>query len=133
MTGTSSVDEGAELARGALVNTLAMVAANFRGVFTFLVARLLGRATLGTFTIAWAVTDLLSKFGVFGLDNSVTTFVARAEAAGDRGRSRALFRAAVGLSVFLSAIVAVVAVVAVRAFGRRFGQPPEVVTWRPPA
>ena len=128
MSRTPAVDEGAELARGALVNTLAMVAGNFRGVFTFLVARLLGRATLGTFTIAWAVTDLLSKLGVFGLDNSVTTFVARAEAAGDRRRSRALFRTAVGVSVSLSAIVAAVAVVAVRAFGRRFGQPPEVVT-----
>ena len=128
MSGTPAVDEGAELARGALVNALAMVAGNFRGVFTFLVARLLGRATLGTFTIAWAVTDLLSKLGVFGLDNSVTTFVARAEAAGDRRRSRALFRAAVGVSVSLSAIVAAVAVVVVRAFSRRFGQPPEVVT-----
>ena len=128
MIRTPAVDEGAALARGALVNTLAMVAGNFRGVFTFLVARLLGRATLGTFTIAWAVTDLLSKLGVFGLDNSVTTFIARAEAAGDRRRSRALFRAAVGVSVCLSAIVAAVAVVVVRAFGRRFGQPPEVVT-----
>lgn len=128
MSRTPSVDHGAELARGALVNAVAMVAANFRGVFTFLVARLLGRVTLGTFSIAWAVTDLLSKLGVFGLDNSVTIFVARAEAAGDRWRSRALFRAAVGVSVSLSVIVAAVAVVAVRAFGRRFGQPEEVVT-----
>ena len=123
----TSVEDGAELARGAFVNTLAMVASNLRGVFTFLVARLLGRTTLGIFTIAWAVTDLLSKIGVFGLDNSVTTFIARAEAAGDRGRSRALFRTAVAVSVSLSALVAALAVAATRLVGGRLGQPPEVI------
>ena len=127
MSPAASVDDGAELARGALVNTLAMLASNFRGVFTFLVARLLGRATLGIFTIAWAATDLLSKVGVFGLDYSITTFIARSEAEGDRHHSRTLFRIAVGVSVSLSVIVAAVSVVAAHAFGQRFGQPPEVV------
>jgi O-antigen/teichoic acid export membrane protein len=127
VTRTASVEDGAELARGAFVNTLAMLASNFRGIFTFLVARLLGRATLGTFTIAWAATDLLSKVGVFGLDNSVTTFIARSEAEGDRRRSRTLFRIAVAVSVSLSLIAAAVSVVAARAFGVRLGQPPEVV------
>jgi O-antigen/teichoic acid export membrane protein len=127
VTRAASVEDGAELARGAFVNTLAMLASNFRGVFTFLVARLLGRATLGIFTIAWATTDLISKVGVFGLDNSATTFIARAEAAGDRHHSRTLFRIAVGVSASLSVIVAGVSVVAARAFGEWLGQPPEVV------
>ena len=123
----TSVEDGVELARGALVNTLAMVASNARGVFTFLVARLLGRATLGIFTIAWTATDLLSKIGVFGLDNSVTTFIARAEAAADRDRSRSLFRVAVTLSVSLSVIVAASAAVLAPAVGGRLGQAPEVI------
>ena len=127
MSRAASVEDGAELARGAAINTLAMLASNFRGVFTFLVARLLGRATLGIFTIAWAATDLLSKVGVFGLDNSVTTFLARSEAEGDRHHSRTLFRIAVGVSVSLSVIVAAASVVAAHAFGQRLGQPPEVV------
>ena len=127
MTRAASVEDGAELARGAFVNTLAMLASNFRGVFTFLVARLRGRATLGIFTIAWATTDLISKVGVFGLDNSATTFIARSEAAGDRHHSRTLFRIAVGVSASLSVIVAAVSVVVARAFGERLGQPPEVV------
>ena len=127
MTDAASVEDGAELARGAFVNTLAMLASNFRGVFTFLVARLLGRATLGIFTIAWATTDLISKVGVFGLDNSATTFIARSEAAGDRHHSRTLFRIAVGVSASLSVVVAAVSVVVARAFGERLGQPPEVV------
>src|SRR5207245_10398260 len=39
------VDEtGVELKRGAFLNTIAMVAPNFRGLFTFLVARVLGPA-----------------------------------------------------------------------------------------
>src|SRR6266849_348767 len=85
---SASADHGAELKRGALINTIALLASNFRGVFTFLVARLLGAAALGTFSVAWATTDLISKIGIFGLDNTITTFIARSEAAADRARSR---------------------------------------------
>ena len=59
-----TTNSGTELARGALVNIVTLLAANLRGIFTFLVARLLGQATLGTFGIAWSTTDLLSKFGL---------------------------------------------------------------------
>jgi len=84
------VDEtGSELKRGAFFNTIALLASNFRGVFTFLVARLLGPAVLGTFAVAWAMTDLISKIGVFGLDDAITTFIARSQAVGDHARSRA--------------------------------------------
>src|SRR5437762_8680571 len=76
----SRVDEiGAELKRGAVLNTIAMLASNLRGVFIFLVARLLGPAALGTFSVAWANTDLASKIAVFGLDNAITTFIARSD------------------------------------------------------
>src|SRR6266480_1678124 len=89
------VDEtGVELKRGALLNTIAMLASNFRGVFIFLVARLLGPAALGTFSVAWANTDLASKIAVFGLDNAVTTFIALSQATVDFVRRRTLFRAA---------------------------------------
>jgi hypothetical protein len=75
------VDEtGVELKRGAFLNTIAMLASNFRGIFTFLVARLLGPAVLGMFSVAWATTDIISKIGVLGLDNAITTFIARSEA-----------------------------------------------------
>ena len=40
----SAVDHGAELKRGMFFNTIALLASNFRGVFTFLIARLLGAA-----------------------------------------------------------------------------------------
>ena len=95
------VDEsGVELKRGAILNTIAMLASNFRGIFTFLVARLLGPAALGIFSVAWSATDVLSKIGVLGLDNAIITFIARSEAVGDRARSRMLFRLAVVLGVF---------------------------------
>src|SRR5438046_3602494 len=72
------VDEtGVELKRGALLNTIAMLASNFRGVFIFLVARLLGPAALGTFSVAWANTELASRIAVCGLDNAITTLIAR--------------------------------------------------------
>lgn len=92
----------AELKRGALVNTLTLVASNFRSIFTFLVARVLGPAALGTFSVAWATIDLLSKIGIFGLDDAITTFIARAEAVGDRPRARRFFRLAVTLGLVQS-------------------------------
>src|SRR6266853_6038896 len=94
------VDEtGVELKRGAFLNTIAMLASNFRGIFTFLVARLLGAPALGIFSVAWSTTDILSKIGVFGLDNAIITFIARAEALGPRVRSRRLFHIAVVLGL----------------------------------
>jgi O-antigen/teichoic acid export membrane protein len=123
-----SIDKtGSELKRGAVFNTIAMLASNLRGVFTFLVARMLGPAALGTFSVAWATTDLISKLGVFGLDNTITTFVARAQALGDRARSRALFRLAVALAVALSGAIAIVSVVVLRMLGDRLGLQREMV------
>src|SRR5438132_12511167 len=123
------VDEtGVELKRGAILNTIAMLASNFRGIFTFLVARLLGPAALGIFSVAWSATDVLSKIGVLGLDNAIITFIARSEAVGDRARSRMLFRLAVVLGVSQSAITAVIVIGTLRLFGARLRLQPEMVS-----
>src|ERR1043166_6322533 len=106
--GVHRVDPGPELKRGAWANFIAMLASNFRGVFTFLVARLLGPAALGIFAVAWATTDLVSKIGIFGLDDTIITFIARAEAGGDRARNRSLFQLAVFLGVIQCALVAAI-------------------------
>src|SRR3954471_10381155 len=97
---------GRALKRAALLNAIAMVASNFRAIFTLLIARLLGAAALGIFSVAWATADLISKIGICGLDDAVTTFVGRAEAVGDRNRSRIYFRIANLIAVVQSAIVA---------------------------
>src|SRR4029077_17474028 len=69
MDAPARIDEtGVELKRGAFLNTIAMLASNFRGIFTFLVARILGPAALGIFSVAWSTTDIISKIGVLGLD-----------------------------------------------------------------
>ncbi|MEY2492295.1 MAG: hypothetical protein QOH24_1246 [Verrucomicrobiota bacterium] len=117
-----------ELKRGAFFNTIALLASNFRGVFTFLVARLLGPAVLGTFAVAWAMTDLISKIGIFGLDNAITTFIARSEAIGDHARSRVLFRVAVLLALVQSALTAVIVIAAIHSFGDRLRLPREMVS-----
>ncbi len=122
----ASTEHGSELKRGALINMVAMLASNFRGIFTFLVARLLGPAALGTFSVAWATTDLLSKAGLFALDNTIMTFIARAEAAGDRARSRALFRLAALMAVGQCILLAAVVIVAIRLFGTRLGLDPQM-------
>ena len=118
---------GSELKRGMFFNTIALLASNFRGVFTFLVARLLGAAILGTFLVAWATTDVLSKIGMFGLDNAIIAFIARAEAAGERTRSRALFHLAVSLAVGQSALIAALSIVVVRFAGGRLSLNPQII------
>ena len=123
------VDEaGVELKRGAFLNTIAMLASNFRGIFTFLVARMLGPAALGVFSVAWSTTDILSKIGVLGHDNAIITFIARSEAVGDHARSRALFRVAVILGVAQSAVVAALAIAAIRLFHHSLHLQPEMVS-----
>ena len=123
------VDEtGVELKRGAFLNTIAMLASNFRGIFVLLVARLLGPAALGTFSVAWANVDLISKIAVFGLDNAITTFIARSQATGDFSRSRTLFRAAVVLVLTQSVLIAAVAILALQMFGDQLQFPPEMVS-----
>ncbi|MEP6777945.1 MAG: oligosaccharide flippase family protein [Chthoniobacterales bacterium] len=120
-------DTVAELKRGAFFNIIAVLASNFRGIFTFLVARMLGPAVLGTYLTAWAMMDLISKIGVFALDTTVTTFIARSEAAGHRARSRVLFRVAVFLAVLQSSVVAALSIAAIRLFGARLGLHPQMV------
>src|SRR5690242_7029301 len=110
---------GVELKRGAFLNTIAMLASNFRGIFSFLVARLLGPAALGIFSVAWSTTDIISKIGVLGLDNAITTFIARSQAVGDRARSRSLFQVAVVLGVIQSVVTAAIVIVALRFFNNR--------------
>ena len=123
------VDEtGVELKRGAFLNTIAMLASNFRGIFSFLVARLLGPAALGIFSVAWSTTDIISKIGVLGLDNAITTFIARSEAVGNRARSRALFRIAVVLGVAQSILTAAIVILALRFFNNRLHVQPQVVS-----
>jgi O-antigen/teichoic acid export membrane protein len=121
-------ETGAELKRGAFLNTIAMLASNFRAVFTLLIARLLGPASLGIFSVAWATMDLFSKVGILGLDDAITTFIARAEALGDRARSRTLFRIAVVLAVVQSALVAIVSIPAIRLFRQNLHLEPEMVS-----
>jgi O-antigen/teichoic acid export membrane protein len=121
-------DTGVELKRGAFLNTIAMLASNFRGIFTFLVARLLGPAALGIFSFAWSSTDITSKIGVLGLDNAIITFIARSEAVCDRARSRMLFRLAIALGVAQSILVAALVIGALSLFNDHLRLQPEMVS-----
>lgn len=117
-----------ELKRGAFLNAMALLASHFRAVFTLLIAWLMGPIALGIFSVAWATTDLVSKLGVIGLDNAVTTFVARAEAVGDRQRSHTYFRIANAVAFGQSTLVALLLSFGVGWFGPLIGWEPRVVS-----
>lgn len=117
---------GAALARGAFFNAVAFLASLLRGIFTFLVARLLGGAVLGTFGLAWATTDLVSKFGTLGLDTAAVAFVARTEATGDRASSRRIAEAALAIALSASMLLAIAGFWFVGTIGPRFAHHPEL-------
>lgn len=119
--------QGAVLARGTFFNSLAFAASNLRGIFMLLVARLLGSAVLGTFGLAWATMDLLSKFSTLGLDYSAIAFIAKSEAAGDRQASRQVMKTALTISIVSSLALAFFGFWFVWVIGPRFGQRPELV------
>jgi O-antigen/teichoic acid export membrane protein len=124
---SKGLTDGAEMAHGAAVNAIALLASNLRGVFTFLVARLLGQSTLGIFALAWSNTDLLSKIGNFGLDNGVTPFIAKKHATSEPHGCRQVFRAAMAWGLATSLATCLVSVIGLGAFGDRIGQPPEAI------
>jgi O-antigen/teichoic acid export membrane protein len=100
---------------------LVLVASNFRAVFTFLIARVLGEAALGRFGLAFATVDLLSRVASLGLESAVVPFVARAEARGHRGRTRRLFAGSVAVGLAVSALVVAAGVPALLWFARTRG------------
>ncbi len=122
-----AASHGALLARGAFFNTIAFLSSNLRGIFIFLVARLLGSEILGIFGIAWATMDLTSKFGTLGLDISAIAFVAKCEADGDRAGSRQIKKTALRISMCSSIVVAILGSFFVWKVGLRFGGRPELV------
>ena len=106
----AAVEDGHHMARGAAANALVLLASNFRAVFTFLIARLLGQAALGRFGLAFAATELLSKAGMLGFDNSIIPFLAPHVASGDVATSRRLFRQVSVVAGVGSLVVAAIAV-----------------------
>jgi O-antigen/teichoic acid export membrane protein len=105
---THHSEDGHQLARGALANGLVLVAANFRGVFTFLIARLLGQAALGRFGLVFTVTDLLSKPATLGFEEGMVPLAAGRVAATDGAGARDIYRR--GLTAALVASVALAAI-----------------------
>ena len=106
------------LASGAVANALVLLAANFRGVFTFLIARILGEAALGRFGLVWATTDLLSKAGMLGLDSAVVPTLVTRVATGDGEGSRRLFRRGLAMAAAASALLALAAIPAINWLAR---------------
>jgi O-antigen/teichoic acid export membrane protein len=109
----SALADGHHIARGAAANLLVLLAANFRGVFTFLIARILGPAALGRFGLVFATTELLSKAGMLGLDAGIIPMIARRAVVGDGEGSRRLFRQAIGLAAVVSVPLALIAIPAI--------------------
>ena len=120
----SAADDSVELLGGGAVNTLGTAVGAFRTVFLLLVARLLGDAALGTFSLAWATIDLASKVGGLGLGLGIVPHVARADA--ERTENRGLLLTAVPLGLVGSLGLAFAMTMGFRGFGHLVLRSPEL-------
>lgn len=114
MSDDPALTDGHHLARGAAANFFVLLAANFRGIFTFLIARLLGAAAFGRFGVVFTTTDLVSKGAALGLDSSIVPMVAMRAAVGDGDGCRRVFRRAVACVAVASVVLAVSAMSGIR-------------------
>jgi O-antigen/teichoic acid export membrane protein len=96
------------LARGAIANTFVLLAANFRAIFVFLIARLLGEAALGRFALLVSTTELLSKVGMAGLDVGIVPLVAAR--GGDFASGRRVFLRAIAVVAVASTLVTAISI-----------------------
>ncbi|MEQ1912124.1 MAG: oligosaccharide flippase family protein [Vicinamibacterales bacterium] len=108
-TRAAAANDGHHMARGAMANGLVLLASNFRALFTFLIARLLGEAALGRFGLAFASTELLSKIGMLGFDNAIIPFVAPLARSGNRFGAARMLRTTTLVAGLVSTAVTIVA------------------------
>jgi O-antigen/teichoic acid export membrane protein len=102
----SAAGDSVELLHGGAVNALATAVGAFRTVFVVLVARLLGDAAIGVFSLAWATIDLVGKVGGLGLGLGIVPLVARADGEGTENRGLLLTAVCLGLASSLALALA---------------------------
>jgi len=66
-----------DLAQGAFVNYLGMLAKVSKVIFLLVVVRVYGVTALGLYLLAWSAIDIASKFGLWGIDRSLIRDIAR--------------------------------------------------------
>lgn len=102
-----------DIARGARVNFLGVLARSFRGAYLIFAARAFGGEVLGLFLLSWNAVDVLSKIGLLGLDRGLLRFLPRKNEA-SAGERDALALSAVALSLVLGAAASVALYLAAR-------------------
>lgn len=101
--------EAKDLARGAVVNFLGMVAKVSKVLFVFVAARYYGANALGLYFLAWSTIDIASKLGLIGMDRSIIRDVARYNVDNSektRARLFAILRFDITIAFCLSLLVA---------------------------
>ena len=72
-----------EVVKGTGVNFLGNLGKISRFGYYIIVTRFLGAEVLGLFSLGWHLIDMVSKFGLFGLDRAVIRYVSRFRTDGD--------------------------------------------------
>jgi len=94
--------EARTFARNTFLSGFSVAVQSFRGIFPFLVARLLGEVSLGMLSVGWGWADLLSKFGTWGLDKTTTIRTAAYLARGRTEKAQEVFRRSILTGIGLS-------------------------------
>lgn len=91
-----------DIARGARVNFLGILARSARAIYLVFVARMFGVEVLGLYLLSWTVVDVSSKLGLFGLDRGLLRFLPRQGAGVDPELRARLTQSAVGIALSAS-------------------------------
>ncbi|MSS71346.1 MAG: polysaccharide biosynthesis protein [Candidatus Latescibacteria bacterium] len=92
--------------KGSVVNILGKFGRLSKSLYYVVISRFVGADVLGLYTLGWSLVDLVSKFGLFGLDRGVVRFVSQHQSDGDaEGTHRTIGQALVlGLAAGRSGI-----------------------------
>lgn len=91
-----------DIARGARVNFVGILARSLRAIYLVFVARLFGVEVLGLFLLSWTVVDVSAKLGLVGLDRGLLRFLPRQDAGAEPAIRARLVQTAVGIALAAS-------------------------------
>ncbi len=110
--------------KGSVVNILGKFGRLSKSLYYVVITRFVGAEVFGLYTLGWSLIDLVSKFGLFGLDRGIVRFVSQHHSDGDvEGAHRTIGQALALTLVFSLLVTAAVWVVAPWASGSVFHQP----------
>lgn len=101
-------DDVKDIAKGAAVNVFGEILKSLKPIYLVVITRLFGAGAFGLYTLAWAVIDLVSNLGGFGLDKGLIRFLPQHRNTRDEAGAHRIIATALAIGVVVSLIATAV-------------------------